>query len=185
MFGFEAVGILLSVVTGFIGMAWTMWQKVIKPLNDAINDYSNFKVSIAKIESELTTHNGHSLKDVISRIDYRQCLIEQRHKASFNYVNHALFETDKHGRLIWANEKFYEMAGEEISSVQGLDWISYIIEEERDRFIKEFNSCVKTSRKLEILTYNVHNKYVKLVGYPYKINGVQDGFLLSLSVVQD
>lgn len=181
-YNIEAIGIILSLFTGFIGLGVTLWKKIIKPLHYALNDYENAKSSISKIEAELTTHSGSSLKDVISRIDARQAIIDQRIKASFNYVDHALFETDRGGRLIWANDKFYELTGDEISSVSGLDWISYIVEEERDRFLREFSSCLKTSRKLEIISRNIHDRHVKLVGYPYKVNGVQDGFLLRISV---
>ena len=152
-------------------------------------DQEDVKASIETIRQEVVTNGGLSIKDVVNslkttceRIEDRQKVLDQRSKASLHYHDQALFETNKEGRLVWNNDKFQKVVGEGLQIMEGYDWIALIDEPERERFIKEFQSCMKTCRKVDIETTSVNGNPIRFVGYPYKVSEKSHrGFLIHLS----
>tara|TARA_R110002020_G_scaffold455019_1_gene671010 strand:+ start:71 stop:610 length:540 start_codon:yes stop_codon:yes gene_type:complete len=165
-----------------------VWVKVLRPAMKFIDKHDEVVKSIGNIEKEITCNGGSSLKDAVinlnqtcGRIENRQKIIEQRTKAGLHYSNTALFETDKKGKLIWTNEPFFAMTGQTLTDVKGYDWITYIHEDEREDFMKEFESCLNMNRKFSVEVMTSDGQDIRMTGYPYRLNdNEQGGFLISL-----
>jgi len=185
--------IISTTLLSFFGgvMSWFIF-KVVRPTLKFIDKHEDLSDSVDTIKAEITANGGGSLKDVVcrlsdscERIEHGQQVIEQRTKAALHYNSTALFETDSSGKVVWTNEPFYELTGQHLSDVQGYDWLTYVHEDEREELFMEFQSCLDMSRKFhkELKTYD--EKPVRMLGFPYKVNGdEQGGFLVSVSVIK-
>jgi PAS domain S-box-containing protein len=180
---------LLCTMIGTLGSFLAgVWVKVLRPAMKFIDKHDEVVKSIGNIEKEITCNGGSSLKDAVinlnqtcGRIENRQKIIEQRTKAGLHYSNTALFETDKKGKLIWTNEPFFAMTGQTLTDVKGYDWITYIHEDEREDFMKEFESCLNMNRKFSVEVMTSDGQDIRMTGYPYRLNdNEQGGFLISL-----
>ena len=185
----EVIAIVLPLLGAIGGLFAFVWRKLIKPANGFLKDHEKIKASIQTIKEEVVTNGGRSLKDAViqlkgtcDRIEDRQKVINQRSKASLHYQNEALFETDEDGKLIWINDKFYQVTGETLTNMEGYNWVTIIDEPEREGFLKEFLSCIEMCRKVDIETTSMSGKTIRFVGYPYKITDkAHQGFLVHLS----
>jgi PAS domain S-box-containing protein len=185
----EIIAIVLPLLGAIGGLFAFVWRKLIKPANGFLKDHEKIKASIQTIKEEVITNGGRSLKDAVvclkatcERIEDRQKVINQRSKASLHYQNEALFETDEDGKLIWINDKFYQVTGETLTNMEGYNWVTIIDEPEREGFLKEFLSCIEMCRKVDIETTSMSGKTIRFVGYPYKITEEShQGFLVHLS----
>ena len=185
----EIIAIVLPLLGAIGGLFAFVWRKLIKPANGFLKDHEKIKASIQTIKEEVVTNGGRSLKDAViqlkgtcDRIEDRQKVINQRSKASLHYQNEALFETDEDGKLIWINDKFYQVTGETLTNMEGYNWVTIIDEPEREGFLKEFLSCIEMCRKVDIETTSMSGKTIRFVGYPYKITDkAHQGFLVHLS----
>ena len=185
----EIIAIVLPLLGAIGGLFAFVWRKLIKPANGFLKDHEKIKASIQTIKEEVVTNGGRSLKDAViqlkgtcDRIEDRQKVINQRSKASLHYQNEALFETDEDGKLIWINDKFYQVTGETLTNMEGYNWVTIIDEAEREGFLKEFLSCIEMCIKVDIETTSMSGKTIRFVGYPYKISDkAHQGFLVHLS----
>lgn len=185
----EYLTIILSLLGG-VGTLFTyLWVKAIRPIIKVIQSHASVMSSIDYIKKELTTNGGNSLKDTIldlkntcGRIEARQKVIEQRTKAALHYNTSMLFETDTDGRLVWSNENFSTYFKYTQQNLEGYDWLSCIDEDDRENLLQEFKSCLKMNRKFVRKTKTNEGKMIKMTGYPYRLNDVeQGGFLVSVS----
>lgn len=187
----QTVTLIISILGGIGTFLSFIWVKVIKPIIKILKNQDIFAHSIENIQKELSTNGGNSLKDAVvdlkntcNRIENTQKIMEQRTKAALHYSNIALFETDNQGRLIWTNNKFYELTSSSVNDVDGYDWLSYIEESDRKSFLIEFKSCLNMNRKFVKVTRNCDGNQIKLIGFPYKLNdNTHAGFLISISQV--
>ena len=185
----EDVTLLLTMLGTLGSFLAGVWVKVLRPAMKFIDKHDDVVKSIENIEQEIPCNGGSSLKDAVislnhtcGRIESRQKIIEQRTKASLHYSNIALFETDRKGRLVWTNEPFYKMTGQTLTDAKGYDWITYIHEDEREDFMKEFESCLNMNRKFSVEVTTSDGQDIRMTGYPYRLNdNEQGGFLISLA----
>tara|TARA_Y100001938_G_scaffold141455_1_gene211250 strand:- start:405 stop:980 length:576 start_codon:yes stop_codon:yes gene_type:complete len=179
----------LSAIIGLAGMVLGILWRVFKVSRVFLKDHEEIKQSITTIKSEVTPNGGGSLKDVCNslkkscdRIESRQKVLDQRSKAALHYTDRPLFETDKLGRIMWSNEAFQNVTRENGDFSEGFDWIAVIEENHRDDFLREFNSCLKMCRKVDIETVSVNGGDIHFVGYPYRVNKEShEGFLIHLN----
>lgn len=179
----ENVGFIVAL----IGATFTFTVFVFKKINSIVKSYENLGKTVNRIEKEVKTNGGSSLKDtvismktILNRIEISQKVIEQRTKSSLHCYEQALFEVDQEGKLTWANDKFLATTACATCNFSDYDWVSIITEEDREDFIKELNSCLSMSRKLEFHT-TINDKKTKIVGHPYKIDSHSNaGFLFKL-----
>lgn len=184
MLSSEQITFLVGIVGTLYGFLVFVWKKILKPTIELFKDHKHIKSSIEKIAREVVTNGGSSLRDAVNRIEASQKKIEQRSLASLNYMDAPLFELDTNGNLVWTNEKFYEITGETLSDLEGFDWIAYIREQDRPRFIEELHSCVHMSRKFECEVYSMDGKKIRFTGFPYKDHDTQHGFLFTLKILE-
>jgi PAS domain S-box-containing protein len=184
--------IIITTLLSFAGglVSWIIFR-VVKPTMKFINKHEDLASSVETIKQEITTNGGGSLKDVVcklgescDRIEHGQKIIEQRTKASLHYNSTALFETDSKGKAVWTNEPFYELTGQHLPDVEGYDWLAYVHEEDREELFMDFQSCLDLSRKFQREVKTFDDKRVRMLGFPYKLNGdEQGGFLVSVSEI--
>jgi len=178
-----SIELISTIGATLFGLITFLWKKVVKPIIKILSDQEVILVHINEIKHELSTNNGSSLKDTVNSLKTTCEIIDQRIKSTLDYNNKALFETDKDGNLIWVNQKFYDLTGENPEDIKGKNWYNYICTKDRERFINEFSSCSKTSRKFEFETKSHNGKLIKLTGIPYKINNSEhNGFLFNISI---
>lgn len=184
--------IIATTLISFCGatISW-LFVKVVRPTLKFMDKHEDLSESVNTIKSEITANGGGSLKDVVcelsgacNRIEQGQRIIEQRTRAALHYNSTALFETDRTGKVIWTNEPFYELTGQHLSDVKDYDWLTYVHEEEREELFMEFQSCLDMSRKFQKEMRTCDEKNVRMMGFPYKLNGdEQGGFLVSVSEI--
>ena len=178
-----------TLISGFTGLLFFIWRRLVRPTQKFLEEQEGIKASIETIRQEVVTNGGVSIKDVVNslkttceRIEDRQKVLDQRSKASLHYHDHALFETNREGRLIWNNDKFQKAVGEGLQIMEGYDWITLIDEPEREAFLKEFSSCLSMSRRLDIETISTKGESIRFMGHPYKLtDNTHLGFLIHLS----
>lgn len=189
----EQITFIFSLLGGIITFLSIIWVRVARPIFKLVDNQEAITTSIETIKRELTTNGGNSVKDAIielkgtcKRIENRQKIIEQRTKAALHYNEVSLFETDEQGRLTWTNNNFYELTKEEVSSVEGYDWLIYIKDSERDQFFQEFKSCLAMNRKFNKISTNCKDEKIKFLGFPYKIDdNTHGGFIIQLSIIKE
>lgn len=189
MIDYEYFTLAVSIIGGCVSVLSLIWVKMIMPVIKFIKSQESVSEAIHQIKNELTTNGGNSLKDsfidlqaTCNRMEVRQKIMEQRTKAALHYSLVALFETDSSGRIVWSNENFNRLTNDKLQSAEGYDWISYILESDREDFLLEFKSCLTMNRKFMRTTNNCNGKLIRMVGFPYKINEVeQGGFLVSVT----
>jgi transcriptional regulator with PAS, ATPase and Fis domain len=189
----EQITFIFSLLGGIITFLSVLWVRVARPIFKLVDNQEAITASIETIRKELTTNGGNSVKDAIielkgtcKRIENRQKIIEQRTKAALHYNEVSLFETDEQGRLTWTNNNFYELTKDEVSSVEGYDWLIYIKDSERDQFFQEFKSCLAMNRKFNKISTNCKDEKIKFLGFPYKIDdNTHGGFIIQLSIIKE
>jgi len=176
--GLEITGIVLSLAGGLCAsMAWG-WKYIIKPTIRLYKNQQTLVSSVEDIKKELTTNGGSSIKDTVNRIDRRQIMLDKRSKAIFYNIEKAILEVDESGKILWANEEFHNVMG--TKNLNGLDWVSYIDEPQRENFLREFESCSEKLRELKFETVSTEGKRIKYTGFPYRDNDRNFGFLIYL-----
>jgi len=174
----EILGIAISMAGGICAtLAWG-WRFVIKPTIKFYKSQHVLLKSVEDIKKELTTNGGSSIKDTVNRIDRRQVMLDKRSKAIFYNVENPILEVDESGNILWANSSFHEKMG--TKNLTGLDWVSYIDEPQRENFIREFESCSEKLRELKFETLSTKGEKIKYVGFPYRENEKNFGFLIYL-----
>lgn len=180
--------VAIASLVGAIGSAVILLWRFFKVTRAWFKDQQEIKKSILAIKSEVTYNGGGSIKDMVlklsntcDRMETCQAIIDQRSKIALHYQDRCLFETDKEGNLIWANESFYQQTVDKGDISSGLDWITIIDDEERGNFLDEFNSCLKMSRRIDIETISIDNEKLHFIGHPYRmIDGQHGGFLIHI-----
>lgn len=188
----EQIVTVASLIGAVVSAVIFLWR-IFRIARTFINNQEVIQTSLDYIKSEVTYNGGGSTKDMIlkltrtcDRMEASQKIIDQRSKASLNYQNRSLFETDKKGHLVWANEKFYQQTVEQGDISGGLDWVSVIDENEREDFVTELSSCLKMGRRIDIETSSVSGLKLRFIGHPYRVGkGNQEGFLIQIQTLEN
>ena len=68
-------------------------------------------------------------------------------------------------------------------NLKGLDWVSLIDEPQRGYFLREFESCSEKLRELNFETVSTDGRDIKFLGFPYRDNDKNYGFLIYIEGV--
>jgi hypothetical protein len=184
----EAVALVSFL--GAIGSAVLFLWRIFSAITRAELKQQELQDSIETIKKEVTRNGGGSIKDLVLKLDktcermeIRQRIIDQRSKAALHYQERCLFETDKRGNMVWANDRFYQNTIDYGDISGGLDWVAVVHEEQREEFLIEFNSCIKMGRRIDIETVSVDSRKLHFIGYPYRVGrGNHEGFLIHMQI---
>jgi hypothetical protein len=168
-----AIGVIAPVFGGFL--LW-IYKTIIKPTKELIEDHGSMIEDITDIKKELMRNGGSSIKDAVGRMEKIQAIIDQRSRAAFFNIEKPIFEVNKCGHVIWANNHFYKTF--ENRHLTGLDWLSILDETERKFVFEEFISCADNNRELIISSKCMNGDSVKIHGFPYRGQNINHGFLI-------
>lgn len=127
-------------------------RKLIKWVNE-MNllkvEIPQMKTILMKIESELTSNGGHSLKDQVSRIDRRVALVQNISWSEKELSEDGFFVTNEHGEWTRCNRAFLNMVGAQESDCLNDGWIGYISFTGKEQALDEYNSAINQKRSAE------------------------------------
>lgn len=188
----ESIVAIVAIVTALFSFFAFVWRMALA-FRSFMKSNGEMKEAIATIKKEVTPNGGSSIKDFVlqlyetcERIELIQKVIDQRSRAALHYQHKPLFEIDKKGNLVWANDAFCNSVAECGDISGGLDWISIVEEHEREQFLKELNSCLEISRKLDVIFSFSKGGKIKMVGYPYRTEEEKnEGFLIHTEILEN
>ena len=182
----QVVAIALAFIGAGVSTTIFMWR-VFSVTKKFITNQETMTSTLSTINKELTTNGGSSVKDMIlrlngvcERIERRQKVIDQRSKVALEGMG-CVFEIDRLGHLVWANEDFCRHTIGYGNISQGLDWIAILDEGKREEFVIELNSCLDMARKIDIETLSAEGNPIHIVGRPYHVGeGEHEGFIIQI-----
>jgi len=142
---------------GLLSIIWKGLSLVFKNLQQKYNHLEEIHGKVEKIFSELTPNHGSSIKDKIDSLDGRMNKIDEnlvknndltekifyRQRWILDNQDAAVFESDIHGKCIWANVHYLRLIKRNMEFVLGNGWKNIIAQEDRDRVIKNWEMCVQ------------------------------------------
>ncbi|HXG88759.1 MAG TPA: PAS domain S-box protein [Vicinamibacterales bacterium] len=99
-----------------------------------------------KIEQQLESNGGKSLRDAINRIDPKVNRTLATHTAIINVLDHPMFFTDSNGELVYTNRSFQWLIGYSKADLIGRGWLTAVKESDRDRVADGWFRAVKDKR---------------------------------------
>jgi hypothetical protein len=111
------IGTLAAAIKAIRGELWNPFNKgFLAPrrarrlkLLAAADGFDEIVASTKRIEAELKTNGGHSIKDVVNRIDRKVEYLQARTRHQDETNEHATFELNELGNLIFANSVLCDM----------------------------------------------------------------------------
>jgi len=128
---------LLTALRPFRVWVSRMWKKSI----------GRRKAQLDRIEAQLITNSGTSIRDMLIRIEGKQQEFEGFLTAQLNIHDVAVVRMDKEGKLIGINRQYQRMTGYSFEQVKGDGWINTIQPEERDDVLEHWNQAVASGRE--------------------------------------
>lgn len=108
------------------------------------------------IFKEITPNGGGSIKDKVNvmskEISTNTQMTEQifhRQRWMMDHRQEAVFEAQLTGEIAWVNKPYCKLSGRDSNELIGHNWKNTILEEDRERVISNWDSCVKDGRQFE------------------------------------
>ena len=108
------------------------------------------------IFKEITPNGGGSIKDKVNsmskEISANTQMTEQifhRQRWMMDHRQEAIFEAQNSGEISWVNKPYCKLSGRDSTDLLGHNWKNTILEEDRDRVVSNWDSCVKDERQFE------------------------------------
>lgn len=147
--------IIVSALTiiGILGKAgW--W--IFKFLKKQYENISKVHHQVEVIFKEITPNGGGSIKDKVNsmsrEISSNTQMTEQifyRQRWMMDHRQEAIFEAQNSGEISWVNKPYCKLSGRDSTDLLGHNWKNTIIEEDRERVVANWDSCVKDERRFE------------------------------------
>jgi PAS domain S-box-containing protein len=157
---------LFSMFPRFRIMIRKFWRKTIGRSFALLETHIAAEESqLNRIEAELHSNGGTSLRDEIRQIISTQFKFEAHLNASMNVHQVALFRTDALGGVIASNRAHQILTGFNVLQLQGDGWINVICPDDRERVMKAWKGAVAAKRE-----FSEDICYVKPDGTPYDVH---------------
>jgi PAS domain S-box-containing protein len=148
----------LSVAIKNIRTNWIqpVWDKCFSPIftrgkkiNDLVESVAKLTEMSAKIEHEVLTNSGSSLKDSVIRIEKNHLWIfsKLRHNDHISYE--ALFESDEKGNLIFVNRGFCDLLAVSEKDLLYRAWLMRVEPDSRERVKSEWKEAIENKITLD------------------------------------
>jgi PAS domain S-box-containing protein len=177
-FPLENVEGTLAAVVGAVAAVGACYRALVRPAVRLIRQVLETCETVSEIAAQFKPNGGSSLRDSINRLEndskkMKEQLVvnEQRVRAILTDDNFALYETDREGQCIWANQTYLSLVGYAPEQMQGNGWIMAIAEEDRNRVVDEWFSAVHQQREsdLEFTIASRDGSRVKVRGHAYPL----------------
>lgn len=106
-------------------------------------------------------------------------LSETRFRALSENLPQGLFETDSQGQILYANRRCGEIFGHEFGSFDQQAWISALLDEDRQRIIDSWESCIAQAQnqwrsKTRLVTPQGEQRWIAIFAKRYRANNHAD-----------
>jgi hypothetical protein len=122
---------------------------------------------MSRIEGEVVTNGGSSLKDAVLRIENFQL-------ASFEFHQKPIIVLDKKGHLKTANKPVLDILQCEMEDLIGIGWLSYLQSSDEWERMVEAGNAMKSHSTVDM-------RPIEWMFRPVKVNGKCDGWMGSVS----
>lgn len=106
--------------------------------------------SFSKLTAEFKPNGGGSMKDVVERIEQGVTRSELRNRILSDLVPYAIFETDREGNVVAVNRTLARWSGRDASEMHGDGWLNLLMDADRDRVTREWETAFKRERVFEV-----------------------------------
>jgi len=148
----EHIVSILTILGVLAKGGWWLF-KFLRKQYDAI---SKVHQHVEVIFKEITPNGGGSIKDKVNsmskEITQNTKLTEQifyRQRWMMDHREEAIFEAENSGEVSWVNKPYCKLAGRDSNDLLGHNWKNTIHEEDRERVVTNWDSCVKDGRQFE------------------------------------
>jgi PAS domain-containing protein len=132
-------------------------------LKAAADGYDEQVATLKRIEAELTTNGGKSIKDTINRIDRKTEHLQARARHHDNSSDRLIFELDPYGGIVFANAALCDVLEIDEKDLMHRDWVARVIEGQRQFVLRELETAIKNKMPLNFVArFIVENKHVTL-----------------------
>lgn len=139
-----------ALVAGSIGSVaafiYGVWKYIFKPIQTRWNIIEKTCNVVDKELGSKSNEDNESLRSKIIRMDVRLMLCEARTRAAMQLSKIAHWESDKHGRCIFASKDLCDLSGYSAEQIKGYGWINMIPHDMRKKVQIEWEKCVKEER---------------------------------------
>jgi PAS domain S-box-containing protein len=137
-----------------------------------------------RIEAELHTNGGTSLRDCLNRIEDKQIRLDGFIRAQLNVHNLPIIRADEEGKIIFVNRTFQKFTGFSYSELMGDAWINAIEPNDRERIRELWDRAVAELREFDEFVCLVGNKRVHWHMFKEESNGGVKGWTGFMENVQ-
>ena len=102
-----------------------------------------------RIEHEVRTNSGSSLKDSVIRIEKGQEYLHSKLRHTDHISQDCLFETDASGNFVFVNRALCELLGVESSDLLNRAWLMRIEPEKREKVKNEWREAIENKISLD------------------------------------
>lgn len=182
------IGGLATAIKAIRGEIWNPFNKgFLAPrkarrlkLAAVADTFDSVVASQKRIEAELSTNGGKSLKDTVNRIDRKTEHLQARARHQDNRSSKPIFELDAGGGLTFANAALCQMLGLEEEDLMFRNWISRVVADQRQGILREIKDAVENKMPLDtVIRFNGKGGIVTMhfTAQPYvRLGGELVGF---------
>ena len=132
----KIAGIVISISTAIYAAGMIAWKKIIKPrLDKAKSERLAMMASISAIHLELRTATDRILYEIED--------MRETHKITLNAQKVPFWISDKTGSCEYASPELCRIMGHNESEILGLNWIKWLIPEDKQRIREAWEISVK------------------------------------------
>jgi|GEM_PF-5829719 len=158
LFGLAAIAGAIKAIRGEIWAPLKSWllvprQERRKKLDAVIAGFDAFNDSLRRIESEVMTNGGGSLKDTVLRIDRKTEHIQARIRHQDETSQLAIFEMDADGHITFANGALCDLVSADQAQLLHRNWLVKVHEDERRRVQNELDAAIDNRYPLDVTAH--------------------------------
>lgn len=120
-----------------------------KKLDELIDKFGAMDTKIDRIDCELRTNGGSTVKDMVCRIDEKVEHIQARVRHQDETSDKPIFELDSRGHLTFANCAFRELVNADDQDLTHRSYLSKVHADDRTRFIRELDEAIENKMPID------------------------------------
>lgn len=120
-----------------------------KKIDELVDKFDAMGSKIDRIDAELRTNGGSSVKDMVCRIDCKVEHIQARVRHQDETSDRPIFELDQRGHLTFANCAFRELVNADEQDLTHRSYVSRIHVDDRTRFIRELAEAIENKMPID------------------------------------
>lgn len=170
----QDLGKIVAFATTVVAVVTLVWKYFLKPTIRLYKKTAQtFKIieesvpTLAGIAAQFKPNGGHSLRDIIDRIEVELEMLRGRQRAMLESSKTAMFEADSSGSCLWVNQAWRDLAGLTDTQSLGGGWSTAVLEEDRRRVYDEWVDSVVHQRDFDSI-YSFRNV---MTGKIHKVRG--------------